>query len=142
MKYMKNEGLEMHTREEMLKLGWNQSGEDEKEWERYFFYWERMREMKYDFALKLFKEIAARWIEDLLSTNSWQIKSVKVLSRIYWRQKYLDGLNSYRAAIGQTETFLMDQEFVEKLLIQIPDSLMDWNNDKIFREKKFKRLNR
>ena len=47
-----------------------------------------------------------------------------------------------REAISQTETFSMDQEFVEKLSRQIPDSLMDRNNDKICREKKSKGLDR
>ena len=64
--------------------------------------------MKYDFALKLFKQIIARWIEDLSSTNSQQIKSIEVLSRNYRRQNHLNGSNSYREAIGQTETFSMD----------------------------------
>ena len=45
-----------------------------------------------------------------------------MLSRICWYQNYLDGLNSYRAAIGQTETFSMDRESIEKLSRQIQKS--------------------
>ena len=64
-----------------------------------------MREMKTNFALKLFKEIAAQWIEDRLSTKSRQIESVEVLSRICRRQnKELDGLRICQASIEQTES--------------------------------------
>ena len=38
-----------------------------------FCYRERMREMKFDFALKVFRQKASRWIEDLSSTKSRQI---------------------------------------------------------------------
>ena len=65
-----------------------------------------------------------------------------MLLRICQRQKYLDGSNNYRAAIGQTETFLMDQESVEKLLKQILDISMDRRCDKICWEKKTKGLDR
>ena len=102
VKCMKNEGLEKHTKGEILKLGQNPRGWEVLSERRVFGRWkdslcrERMREMKTDFTLKLFKEIIARWIEDLSSTKSWQIESVKVLSRIYQRQKYLDGSSSYQ----------------------------------------------
>ena len=38
--------------------------------EKTSFCLERIREMKSEIALKLFKEIEARWIEDLLSTKA------------------------------------------------------------------------
>ena len=71
VKCMKNEGLKKHTREEMLNLGRNPSGENERVKGKEFgvkeglFYQKKKREMKSDFTLKLFKQIAARWIEDL-----------------------------------------------------------------------------
>ena len=74
---LKNERLEKHTRGKTQGLGQNPSGEDVLTEKRVFGRWkdslcqERMREMEYDFMLKLFKEIVARWIEDLSSTNSW-----------------------------------------------------------------------
>ena len=74
---LKNERLEKHTRGKTQGLGWNPSGEEVLTEKRVFGRWkdsfcqERMREMEYDFTLKLFKEIVARWIEDLSSTNSW-----------------------------------------------------------------------
>ena len=52
---------------------------------------------------------------------------VEVLSRIFRRQKYLDGSRSCRESIGQTENFSMDQETLEKLSRQISESLMDRN---------------
>ena len=44
--------------------------------------------------------------------GSWQIEK---LSSSYWVEANLNGSNSYRASIEQTEGFSMDQEFVEKL---------------------------
>ena len=76
MKCMKNERLEKHTKGKTQGLGRNPSGEEVLSEKRVFGRWKdsfcqkRMREMKYDFALKLFKEITARWIEDLSSTDS------------------------------------------------------------------------
>ena len=76
--------------------------------------------MKSEITLKLFKENVSRWIDDLSSTKAQQIKSIEVLSKIYQQQKYLNGSNSYREAIGQAEPFLIYQESVEKLSSQIP----------------------
>ena len=70
-----------------------------------------MRKNEFDFALELFIEIAARWVKDLLRSVNGKIT--------------LDGSKSCREVIGQTETFLMDRESVEKLSRQIPDSSMD-----------------
>ena len=71
VKCMKNEGLKKHTKEELLNLGRNPSGENERVEGKEFgvreglFYRKKKREMKVDFALKLFKQIVARWIKDL-----------------------------------------------------------------------------
>ena len=91
--------------------------------------------MKSNFALKIYIEIAAQWIKELS-------KSVKVLSRICWRQKFLDGSRFYQKSIVQIEIFSMDQEAIEKLSRQSPESSMDWICDKICREKKSKGLDR
>ena len=83
MKCIKKEGLRDHTRGEMHKLGQNPSREDEKSEKRVLRERERERERDFSverdekvrshFVLKLFKEIVARWIEDLSSTKSRQI---------------------------------------------------------------------
>ena len=74
--------------------------------------------------------------------NLDRYESVEVLLRICRWQNHFDGLKSYREAIGQTKTFSMDRESVEKLSRQIPDSSMDQRCDKICREKKSKGLDR
>ena len=96
------------------------------------FYRKRMREMKSDFALKVFKQNTTRWIEDLLRCYQESVDN----------KNHLDGSKCYREAIGQIETFSMDRESVERLSRQIPDSSMDRNCDKIYREKKSKGLDR
>ena len=67
---------------------------------------------------------------------------VKVLLRICRRQKYLNGSRFCREFIGQTESFSMDQEGVEKLSKQIPESLMDREWANFCRERKSKGLDR
>ena len=94
-----------------------------------------MREMKIDFTLKLFKEITARWIEDLFSTKSRQIESVEVLSRICRWQKYLDGSNSYWPDRNFLDGSRSYREKFQK-------ASMDQNCDKICQEKKSKGLDR
>ena len=106
--------------------------------EKTSFYRERMREMKSEIALKLFKENTSRWIKDL-SKICWalficrgaieNLSTVKMpqwieeLSRSYQPDRNLiNGSRIYREAIGQAETFSMDQEFVEKLLRLILES--------------------
>ena len=44
------------------------------------------------------------------------LQQIEKLPKSYRAEANLDGLNSYRASIKQTESFSMDQEFVENLL--------------------------
>ena len=107
--------IEDHTRP---KINWVWGLKREKSvWEKLdsFSVKRDMKKMRFDFALKLYKEIAARWIE-----ICWEF--FKVLSRIYRREKNLNGLNNFREAIEKTETFSMDWESVEKLSRQILES--------------------
>nr|POF02453.1 hypothetical protein CFP56_28062 [Quercus suber] len=69
-------------------------------------------------------------------------ESVEVLSRICQRQKYLDGSRSYRDSIGQTESFSIDQEAIDKLSRQIPESSMDRKCANFCRERKSNGLDR
>ena len=81
-------------------------------------------------------------IEIYRALNLNRYESVEVLSRICRWQKYLDGSRFYRESIGQTESFLMDREAVEKLLRQIPESSMDQVCINFYQEKKSKGLDR
>ena len=80
--------------------------------------------MKSDFTLKLFKEIATWWIEDLSSTKSRQIKFVEVLSRICQRQKGLNGSRSYRS----DKNFLDGQGICRKA-IETKSKKLRWIKD-------------
>ena len=113
---------------------------DMKKWKQ-ISCWSYLKKSQLD-GLRIFKICWDLIWWDLSCTKSRQIESVKVLLRICQRQKYLDGSNNYRAIIGQTKTFLMDQESVKKLLRQILDISMDRRCDKICREKKTKGLDR
>ena len=95
------------------------------------FYRERLKIMRLDFALDLFRKNASRWIKNLsrfcraLILDRWICRgAIKNLSMA----KYLDRSRSYWEPIGQIETFSMDRESVEKLLRQIPES---FNGSKI-----------
>ena len=123
-----------------------------KEWEKSV--WEKLDSFSIERDMKKW-DLISRWSYikksqldgssicwDLSCTKSRQIESVEVLSRICQQQKHLDGLKSYREAIGQTKTFSMDRESVEKLSRQISNSLMDWRCDKICLEKESKALDR
>ena len=70
---------------------------------------------------------------------SW---SIEELSRIYQEEANLDGLRICQESIIQTESFSMDQEGVEKLSRQIPESLMDREWANFCRERKSKGLDR
>ena len=52
------------------------------------------------------------------------------------------GLRICRGSIGQTESFSMDRESVEKLSRQSPENSMDWDCDNFCRDKKKKGLDR
>ena len=81
--------------------------------------------MKSEIMLDLYIENTSWWIEDLsriyraLILDKWiRQGAVENLSTA----KYIDGLIFYQESIGQTETFSMDREFVEKLSRKIPES--------------------
>ena len=78
-------------------------------------------------------------IEICRAPNLDRYEFVEVLWRIYWWQKCLDGSRFCQGFIGQTETFSMDWEAVEKLSRQIPESLINLDRVKICRERKFER---
>ena len=63
-------------------------------------------------------------------------ESIEVLSRIYRRQKYLDGSRSCREFIGHTESFSMDWKAIETPSRRIPESSMDLNCANFCQEKK------
>ena len=64
-------------------------------------------------ALKIYIEIAARWIDSCQALNLDRYESVKVLSRICQRQKFLDGSRFCQESINQTKSLSMDREAIE-----------------------------
>ena len=85
--------------------------------ERKIFSFERgVRKWKPDYASGIYIENAFRWIKELLRSVKHYMsryESVEVLSRIYRRQKFLDGSRFCRKSISQTESFSMDREAIE-----------------------------
>ena len=96
------------------------------------------------FALRLYKEIVAWWIEVSVeicqALNLDRNKSVEVLSRICQWQKYLDGSRIYWPNRKKFSQWI--KEVVKNLLRRNPETSMDWENDKIYRENKKDGLNK
>ena len=69
-------------------------------------------------------------------------QSNKEVSRIYQEEANLDGSRICQGSIGQTKSFLMDLESIEKLSRQSPESLMDRVCVNFCQDKKKKGLNR
>ena len=63
-------------------------------------------------------------------------------SRSCWAEANLDGSRIYQRSIGQTKSFLIDQESVKKLSRQSPESSMDRDCVNFCQDKKKKGLNR
>lgn len=71
-------------------------------------------------------------IEICQALNLDRYESVEVLSRICRQKKYLDGSRFCRGSFGQTKTFSMDREALEKLSRQILESSIDQDCVKIY----------
>ena len=98
--------------------------------------------MRIDFVLKLFKEIVARWIEDLSSTKARQIESFEMLSRFCRRQKH----SMDQKAIEKLSTKQKLSQWIENLSRNYQEKFqkasMDQRCIKICQEKKSKGLDR
>ena len=69
-------------------------------------------------------------------------RQIEKLSSNYQAEANLDGSNSYRESIEQTETFSMDRDSVEKLSRRTLETSMDRDCVNSCQEKKNKRLDR
>ena len=67
-------------------------------------------------------------------------RQIEKLSSNYQVEANLKGSRIYQGFIGQTESFSMDQESVEKLLRESLEILMDQDCDNFCRDKKKKGL--
>ena len=98
------------------------------------------------FALNLYIEIAARWIEVSVeicqALNLDRNESVEVLSRICQRQKHLNGSRICRESIGQTKGSEIWLDGLKKLSRRSPEISIDRNSVKICREKEKEGLDR
>ena len=128
MKCMIKREKKDHTRWRTQGLGQKSSGQGEEvEWgvfgrEKRVFLSREIREKweknRVETIYRKIKHDGSRAIENLSSTNSWQINLLKCCRETVDSQR----TSMDRTAIEQTEIFSMDREFVEKLLRQVLES--------------------